>query len=148
MQPDAALRDLFDAAYDLDRRQLWKEFTNFDCFAARVPGEDSPMLGAVLGHAGEEFGLTLFRGPNAPQCLAAIQSPGGPGDDVLEDIDVLSFAMDAFRTLSPDAQALVREAGLRPRHGDPVPQFLAKRPGRQPRLPDPAERSLLLFVLL
>jgi len=147
MQREATLRDVFEAAFDFNRLKLWKRFTNFDCFAVRVPGEASPMLAVVMGNAGDQFGLSLFRGPTAPRCLSALLAPQGPGDDVLEDVDVLSFSMDAFGALPVEAQALARRAGLRPRFGDLVPHFMAKRPGRQPRLPDEAEMRLLLLVL-
>jgi hypothetical protein len=140
------VRDVVQAAADFDGRQLWKRFTNFDCFGVRVPDQNELMLGIVLGDAGEEFGLSLFRG-QAAACLAALLDSDVPGDDMTEAMDLLGFSMDAFGDLPPAAQSLLREAGLHPRFTDRVPSFLVKRPGRNPRMPDESELTLLLRVL-
>jgi len=50
------------AAIAFHSRKLWKRFTNYDCFGVRVAGEDDLIIGGVLGDAGEEYGLSLFRG--------------------------------------------------------------------------------------
>jgi hypothetical protein len=105
------------------------------------------MLGVVLGDAGEEYGLSLFRGPNAASALAALVNPQGPGDDSLDDMDMLGFSTEEFGNLPLDAQGFVREAGQHPGYRDQVPQFLAKPAGRQGRLPDESELSLLGHVL-
>jgi hypothetical protein len=63
-------------------------------------------------------------------------------------MDFLSLnMMDMFGNLPPDAQSLLREAGVHPRYDEPVPHFLVKPPGRQPRLPDESELSVLHLVL-
>ena len=140
-------RDVSQAALDLDKRRLWERFSNFDSFAVRVPDEPWPMLGVILGQAGEEFGLTLFRGQNAWECLSAILDPIGPGDDATEDLDTLGFSMSLLGDLTPDAKAFVREAGHPTGATELVPEFIAKRPGRQPRFPNDAELRTLLWVL-
>ena len=142
------IRDVLQAARDFNDRRLWERFSNFDCFAVRVPGQAESMLGVVLGDAGEQFGLSLFRGEKAVACLASLLAPDGPGDDVAEAMDMLGFSMDTFGDLSPEAQDSVREAGLHPRFAEQVPSFLVKRAGRHPRLPDESELGLLLMVLL
>ena len=68
------------------------------------------MLGVVLGDAGEEYGLSLFRGPHAVAALAALVNSEGPGDDSLDDMDMLGFSMETFGDLPPDVQEFVREA--------------------------------------
>ena len=147
MVSDSLYRDVFTAALDFDERRLWERFSNFDSFAVRVPGEPSPMFGVVMGQAAEEFGLTLFRGQDALECLSAMLDPLGPGDDVFEDMDTLGFSMSLFGDLTPDAKALVREAGHPTGATELVPEFIAKRPGRQPRFPNDAELRTLLWVL-
>jgi hypothetical protein len=141
------LRNVVQAAGEFNDRRLWKRFTNFDCFGARLPGQDELILAVVLGDAGEQYGLSLFRGSEAIACLAALLDPDGPGDDSPEAIDMLGFSMEAFGDLPPEAQALLRGAGIHPRHQEQVPNLMAKPPGRQPRLPDESEMALLLLVL-
>ena len=141
------MRDVLHAAADFNGRRLWERFSNFDCFAVSIPAQNESMLGVVLGDAGEQFGLSLFRGEDAAARLASLLDPDGPGDDVAEDMDMLGFSMEAFGDLMPETQAFIREAGLHPRYTEQVPSFLAKRPGRHPRLPDQAELTLLRMVL-
>jgi hypothetical protein len=147
MEREDLIRNVLQAAGEFNGRRLWKRFTNFDCFAVRIPDRDELMLGVVLGDAGEQYGLSLFRGPGAVAGLAALLDPDGPGDDSPEAIDVLGFSMEAFGDLPPEAQALFRGVGIYLRHGEQVPSLMAKPPGRQPRLPDDSELALLLLVL-
>jgi hypothetical protein len=147
MERKDLIRDVLKAAADFNDRRLWTRFTNFDCFAVKVPDRNESMLGVVMGDAGEQFGLSLFRGETAAASLASLTGSDGPGDDVTEAMDMLGFSMDTFGDLSPEAQACVREAGLHPRYTDPVPNCLAKHPGQQPRVPDESELALLLMVM-
>ena len=147
MERKDLIADVLEAARGCHSRKLWKRFTNYDCFGVRITGQDGLMLGVVLGDAGEEYGLSLFRGPHAASALAALVNPQGPGDDSLDDMDMLGFSMEEFGNLPPDAQDFVREAGQHPGYRDQVPQFLAKRAGRQGRLADESELALLALVL-
>ncbi|MCL5280650.1 MAG: SEC-C metal-binding domain-containing protein [Planctomycetes bacterium] len=147
MEREDIVRDVLQAAGEFNSRKLWKRFTNYDCFGVRIAGQGEPMLGVVLGNAGEEYGLSLFRGPNAAASFAALLGAGGPGDDALEDMDMLGFSMDEFGSLPPDAQALLREAGQHPRYDEQVPHFLAKPSGQQGRVPNESELTLLGWVL-
>ncbi|MBE3099899.1 MAG: hypothetical protein IMZ44_22505 [Planctomycetes bacterium] len=59
-------RDVMQAAVDFNDRRLWKRFTNFDCFAVRIPERNAAMLASVLGDAGEGVGAqgaSLANGP-------------------------------------------------------------------------------------
>ena len=112
MERKDVIREVVQAARDFHSRRLWKRFTNYDCFGVRIAGEDELMLGVVLGDAGEEYGLSLFRGPHAVATLAALLGPQGPGDDTLEEMDTLGFSMEVFGQTPPDVQALFREAGF------------------------------------
>ncbi|HUT60265.1 MAG TPA: SEC-C metal-binding domain-containing protein [Phycisphaerae bacterium] len=147
MERNDLICNVVQAAAEFNGRRLWERFSNYDCFAVKVPGQEAPVLGVVMGDAGEQFGLSLFRGSGAAAYLAGVLDSDGPGDDMPEEMDMLGFSMDAFGELLPEAQAYIREAGLHPRYGDPIPRFLVKCPGRQPRLPDESELRLLLMVL-
>jgi hypothetical protein len=147
MERKDIIADVLEAARGFHSRKLWKRFTNYDCFGVRIAGQEELMLGVVLGDAGEEYGLSLFRGPHAASALAALVNPKGPGDDSLDDMDMLGFSLEEFGDLPLDARDFVREAGLHPGYRDQVPQFLAKPAGRQGRLPDESELALLGQVL-
>ena len=147
MERKDLVRHVLQAASDFNARRLWERFSNFDCFAVNIPDRREWMLGVVMGDAGEQFGLSLFRGERAAASLAAILDTNGPGDDATEDTDMVGFTMDTFGELAPEMQRLIREAGLHPRYTDEVPSLLAKPAGRRPRMPEESELSLLLMVL-
>jgi hypothetical protein len=152
MERKEIIRNVVQAAGEFNGRRLWKRFTNFDCFGVKVAGRDEgpqpePMLGVVLGGGGEEYGLSLFRGPRATDSLNTLLNPEELGDDALEDLDMLGFSLAPFGDLPPDAQTFLREAGQHPRYDEQVPSFLVKSPGQQPRLPDESELALLWLIL-
>jgi len=147
MEREDIIRSVVEAAEEFHSRRFWRRFTNFDCFAVRIADRNESMLGVVLGAGGDEYGLSLFRGPQAAASFAALVHPGSMGDDALEDLDMLGFDMEAFGDLPPENQALLGEIGRHPRHDEQAPRFLAKPPGRRPRLPDESELTLLLMVL-
>ncbi len=147
MERQDFMREAVQAAREFHSRKLWKRFTNYDCFGVRIAGHDELMLGVVLGDAGEEYGLSVFRGPHAVATLAALLGPEGPGDDTLEEMDTLGYSMEAFGDLPLDVQSMLREAGWHPRHDEQIPSFLAKPARRQGRLPNEGELALLGQVL-
>ncbi|HSW02553.1 MAG TPA: SEC-C domain-containing protein [Sedimentisphaerales bacterium] len=147
MERTDIIRQLLQAAGEFNSRKLWKRFTNYDCFGVRIEGEDELMLGVVLGDAGEEYGLSLFRGPGAAACLATIMDSESLGDDAMEDLDMLGFSMEAFGNLLPETQRALREAGQRPRYDEQVPHFLAKAARRRAGFPGESDLRLLLLVL-
>jgi len=146
-QRENLIHEVMQAALEFQGRRLWERFTNFDCFAVRLPGEQDPLVACVMGDAGEQFGLMVLRGPHAAESLLALTSDEGPGDDVAEAMDMLSFSMDDFGELDAEAQAFYRKAGIHPRHDERLPNFLVKPPHRQLRLPDDTELAVLLGVL-
>jgi hypothetical protein len=147
MERKDVIADLLQAAAEFNSRKLWKRFSNSDCFGVRIAGEDELMLGVVLGGAGEEYGLSLFRGPGAAACLAALMDSEGMGDDAMEDLDMLGFSMEAFGNLLPETQATLREAGQHPRYDEQVPHFLAKAARNRAGFPGESDLRLLLLVL-
>ncbi|MBM4026032.1 MAG: DUF2384 domain-containing protein [Planctomycetes bacterium] len=147
MESRDILSDVLEAAGEFNRRKLWQRFTNFDCFGVRIAGQEEPILGVVLGNAGEEYGLSLFRGPHAAGAFAALLDADGLGDDILNEMDMLGFSMLAFGELPPEDQARMRKAGRHPRYDEQVPHLLAKPAGQRARFPEAAELHLLRLVL-
>lgn len=122
---------VLEAAGEFNSRKLWRRFTNSDCFGVKIADRacpdgdhgDEEMLATILGNAGEEYGLSLFRGSGAAGSFAALLASEGLGDDVLEEMDLLGFTMEAFGELLPEDQARLRDAGRHPRFDEPVPYF-------------------------
>ena len=147
MERKDVIRGVVQAAEECNSRRLWTRFANVHCFGVRFSDRDEPMLAVVLGAGREEFGLSLFRGPQAAAALTSLFRTGGMGDDALQDLDLLGFSMDKFGNLPPEAQGLLREADLHPRYDEQTPSFLVKPPGQRPRVAEESELVLLLWVL-
>ncbi len=139
--------DVIRAARDFHSRKLWERFTNYDCFAVRLPGCEETLLASVMGDAGEQYGLMLFRGPHAFDSFAALANPDGPGDDAAEGMDMLSLRMETFGEIDLKIQDFYRQEGVHPKFDEEVPDFLVKPANRQPRLPNREDLTLLLHVI-
>ena len=98
------LQNVMKAARDFHARKLWHRFTNYDCFVVRLPDQDDPVLATVMGAAGEQYGLMLFRGPDAIGSFEALIDPSCSGDDTVESMDMLSFSMSPFGEIDPKVQ--------------------------------------------
>jgi len=140
-------RELLEAVFQFDKLRLWERFSNFDYFAAKVPGAAEPMFGVVMGQAGEEFGLSVHKGPEALKHLCRLLEASGPGDDDFEDADYMSFSMEHFRSLPPEGKAIVRAGGYKAHASRRAPLFLAKPPRRHPRTPNDDELRQLLYLI-
>lgn len=138
------IHQVLQVTREFHARRLWERFTNFDALGLRLPDESDLVIGSVMGDAGEQYGLMLFRGPDALETFADLTSDEGPGDDTHEAMDVVSFSMAPFAALEPETQAMYRRAGLHPRHNELAPGFLVKAAYRHPRLPEEPELRLLL----
>ena len=147
MKHKEMLGELVEAAETFIDRRLWRRFTNSDCFGVRWHDQSEPMLGVILGAAGEEYGLSLFRGPRAGTILGAMQRCQAPSDDLLEGIDALGFSMQPFVELPADDRSLLRKAGRHPQKKQQVPMFLVTLPGHRASQPDASELDLLRRVL-
>ncbi len=100
-----------------------------------------------MGDAGEEFGLSLLRGPEAYASLQVLLSLVPQGDDLLDEMDLLGLSMEAFGNLGREGKTWIRKAGLSPGNREPMPCFLVKSSGYRAILPEDADRRCLLAVL-
>lgn len=133
-------------AQDFHRRKLWERFTNYDCIGIHFTDLGESYLAAIMGNAGEEFGLMLMRGPAAvdllrPSAFVAV------GDDSYSELDMLSFNMEPFGNFVAKDKRIIRQAGFNPKSDEWMPSFLAKRPYHLGCLPDACEIRILIQAL-
>ena len=140
-------RELIDAATAFHSRALWREYTNDECFALLLPEEEHPMLGSVMGQGGEEFGLMLFRGPEARDNALEMLTEYPDERDMADSTPMLGFSMTRYAKVPPFGRSLLRTAGRVCRRETMVPLFIAKHAGRQPRGPTPDELQKCLYAL-
>jgi hypothetical protein len=147
MERTDLIRNVLRAAGEFHALRLWKQFDNRHCFGVRLPAPGGAWLGVVMGRGGQEYGLSLYGGPAAADCIVALSAPEGPGDDCLADTDMLGFSMERFDRLPSSGRALFGAVERYPRQDEIAPSFVAKPAGRQPRLPQDSELEHLLWIL-
>lgn len=121
----------------------WRRFGDHDVFAVRVPGEPLPMLAAIMGSAGQEFGVCFYRGPDALSILRRVTAGASPQETV-PLTDLLSLSVQPQNDLAAEFVGILREVKF---EGRLAPLFLAKPVGRRPRPPRGAELEILLSAL-
>jgi len=141
------LSHLLQATQQFFELKLWERFTNYDCFAIEIENQNAPLLGVIMGHAGEEYGLNLFRGPQAADIFTAMLSGQVPDEDTISATDLLGFSLSPFSQLHRKAKTILRKGGLTPGPRDQVPCFLAKAPNCLTDVPESWDLKLLLYIL-
>lgn len=141
------LSHLLEATQQFFDLKLWERFTNYDCFAVEIENQDTPLLGVIMGDAGEEYGLNLFRGPRAADTLTAMLSGLGQDEDTINATDLLGFSLSPLSQLNRKAKTILRKGGMTPGPRDQVPCFLAKAPNCLTDTPESWDLKLLLYIL-
>ncbi len=140
------LRQTAKAAMTFNKRRLWEEFTNGDLIALEVPTEDHPLIASIMGGGGEEYGLALFRGPGAARCVKAMMESDGTDPELADEASQIAFSMEKLGNFPPEWRKPLKKAGFSG-HTKQAPFFLAKEPGRRPRMIDQKEAETFLYAL-
>ncbi|MFW6279831.1 MAG: DUF7309 domain-containing protein, partial [Planctomycetota bacterium] len=109
------------------------------------PNEDYPVVGAIMGQSGQEFGISLTRGENAFAHLWAMWD-FNPSEEKINKINMMSVSYEEFSDLQPGQLDVVEKAGRNPDPTNKVPVFLVKEPGKMARDANPREARSLLQV--
>jgi uncharacterized protein YuzE len=125
------------------RAEPWHDYESDSFFGLSVPGERSPMLGSILGGAGEEFGLGLYRGPEViaevhEAMQHEIRTPASNRTSLLSALPIPLRDLDARR------RTQLRKVGVRT---DPGVLFVARDAGELPRAPSEEEEAILEWAL-
>ena len=144
---DPLAKLLVDAALELHRARLWETIDGDELLLARVPTEEEPVAVSVMGQAGQEFGVTVIRGPGAyARTAQAIASP--TEDDVLrEPSAMVGYSFGAWDAVPPEFRELLVAAGLRRGTASAVPWVLAKAPYEVAGPPGRDELRTLAWVV-
>ncbi|HRT93988.1 MAG TPA: hypothetical protein P5532_06160 [Planctomycetota bacterium] len=140
-------RETLAAAFAFQARKLWLEHGDDDTFAITIPGEEHPVFACIMGQAGHEFGLVLFRGPTAESDVFDVLGGDHSGTAFQNALTFLSFSMTRYGDVPPDGRSFLAKAGFAGRRHDMVPFFFAKEPRRAPRRLTPPEVRTCLYAL-
>ncbi|MBK9387315.1 MAG: hypothetical protein IPN34_21070 [Planctomycetes bacterium] len=125
------------------RAEPWHDYESDSFFGLSVPGERSPMLASILGGAGEEFGLGLYRGPKViaevhEAMRHEVRTPASNRTSLLSALPIPLRDLDARR------RTQLRKVGVRT---DPGVLFVARDAGELPRVPSEEEEVILEWAL-
>lgn len=144
--PQALARDLAEALYELEQRDLWRdEGQDVPPFLIDLEGEDHAIL-AMFTAAGNR-GLMLVRGEGALEEFEALVDRDDADFDQLERSTVLQAHVSELDDVPPLLRGLSRTAGLRERRHARVPVAVAKPPGRGLRSATREEMELMLHCV-
>jgi hypothetical protein len=138
---------LVAAATEFHSRRLWTRCGNDECFAVAVPEEEHPMFASIMGQAGEEFGIMLFRGAEARENLLSMLDSHPAEVEMPDTTAFMGFSMSRLAETPPFARSLLRKARAPCRRECVVPFFVAKDPGRRARGLKRDEVQKCLYVL-
>ncbi len=137
-------RSLYDAGLRYFENEPWQFLEGEDIFAVRVPDESHPLALSVLGAAGEEYGLSVLRGPSATGQMELLATEGRLEPS---EINMMSLSIDKYKRVPEELRAFYKRAGVKPSPAQQVPVFFVKEPYRVVREPKPEEVETLLYVI-
>ncbi len=136
-------RTLVQAALRFYDKGLWRKHPSEHIVGLRVPEDPLPLLASIIGSPGQEFGLCLYRGPDALMTLRSMLNDGNR-EEVIAGWHMLSLTIEPANQVAPGLEELLREARF---SGPMAPVFMAKEPGKRSRPMRRAEHELMLRVL-
>ncbi len=136
-KPDSVAVALVKAAHELHSRHLWTEVASDVLFLLRLPAQPNVLVGAIMGQAGEQFGLHIVRGEGALQAMLRLLESEGDGS-ALDAVTVYGVTVQPLGELEPPLRTLVAAAGLQLRREASAPAAVCKPAGGHGR---PANRS-------
>ena len=135
---------LINAAKEFAALRLWDEYDNLDFFVVETPLED-PVVGCIMGAGMQEFGLCIFRGPDAFQQPFLLNQ----GKDALaKKGNTLGFSMEYYRDMHHEEKKWYKACNYRTRKNDWLPAFIILQPGKFVEMPEKDhDIKLLLHVV-
>ncbi|MEX1024805.1 MAG: antitoxin Xre/MbcA/ParS toxin-binding domain-containing protein [Planctomycetota bacterium] len=144
---DPLAKLVVDAALELHRQRPWEDLDGDELLLARVPTEEEPVAVSIMGQAGQEFGLSVFRGPGAFARMARHIAGELSEERFAEESHFVGYSFEAWDALPEEFRDLLRAAGSRSRTRRAVPWILAKGPYEIARVPDRDELRTLAWVV-
>lgn len=143
-------RRLFEAAIKFKQQGCWNWMTNEDYFAITDPETGEIGYCVPLGAGGMDYGLNVYRGPQAGAFLRDIVQSYGVDKDTKESMfttDAISVNFEDRDQLDKKDLGLIRELGYKFRGSGEWPLFRSYKPGLQPWYLDKQEVRFLTVAL-
>lgn len=143
MIPAPLARRAVAAARAFHQARLFQHLADSDVFALLLPGDDVPGIATILGQGGIEFGLGIYRGPQALAEHRTV-SRGEAGGAHRSRCDMWSITIDQPGAVPPDLRTIAAAAGCNERL---IPLFLVTPVGRATREPYAADLRRMILAL-
>ncbi len=143
--------ELYRLADELRGLELWDCMGDAELLGVDDPHTGEPMLGAVMGIAGQLFGLAIYHGEGGRRSVlqAALGDLDEPPVGDFHRVGVLKIEFVPKTELRPEEKRRVKDLGFQPAKARPLwwPTFQSMRPGYVPWHLDQDDADLLLHVL-
>jgi Protein of unknown function (DUF2384) len=139
---------LVAAALEFHRLKLWTELERDTTFLIRLPDQPHPIVAAVIGQDGEEFGLSLFCGSRAIDAQRLwMLSDGGAPISIDDGSVLLSLTFAPLGNIPMERRKILIDAAFAARREALAPCFFTLPPNNRVRLPNRTEMRVLLSAL-
>jgi hypothetical protein len=132
------------ACMDFADMRLWELYDNMDLFVVQTPLEE-PVVASIMGAGGQEYGLSVFRGPDAfRQPLMLYDKP----KSAVDKINTIGFSMMYYRDMDHLEKKWLKSCNHNARKSEWVPSVISKKPGRMMEMVEKDhDVKLMLYIL-
>lgn len=134
---------MIQACKELAELRLWESYENLDFFAVETPLED-PVVVSIMGAGGEEYGISVFRGPDAFKQPIMITKDG---NSAVDKINTIGFSMVHYRDMQYEEKKWFKSCDYRARKSDWLPSVISKKPGEMMQMVErDHDINLMLYI--
>ena len=146
-RPDPLAQNLVRACKELFRRRPWNRTEPDAPILIRVPTEEEPLAGILIGLDGGGPGLFLFYGPDALERLHRNVLGRAVGNESWSALDELGVTFTAMGEIPPECRKTLELAGVQARRENRVPDLYRTPPHRESRPLNRREMKTILWCL-
>lgn len=134
---------LIKACIEFADMRLWERYDNMDFFVLETPLED-PVVASIMGTGGHEYGLCVFRGPDAFGQPFLLDKGEKAAVDMLY---MIGFNMEQYGDMDHFEKRWFKSCNYRASKSDLLPSFISKRPGQMGEmLEKDRDVKLMLYI--
>ena len=135
---------MIQACKELAEMRLWESYENLDFFVVETPLE-GPVVISIMGAGGEEYGISVFRGPDAFKQHIMITNDGKSAAD---KINTIGFSMVHYRDMQYEEKKWLKSCDYRARKSDWLPSVISKKPGEMTQMVEKDhDTNLMLYIV-
>ncbi len=135
---------MIQACKELVDMRLWESYENLDFFVVETPLED-PVVVSIMGAGGEEYGISVFRGPDAFKQPIMITNEGKTAAD---KINTIGFSMVHYGDMQYEEKKWLKSCNYRTKKSDWRPSIISKKPGEMMQMVEKDhDISLMLYIV-